>query len=143
MSVAMADDVGVAAIDLSVSPPVDWPEWRKSELAANAANPRVGTVLVSETSRARVWHLTLAPGERLPYHRHVLDYFWTVTAPGRGRSYYGTGGVREMDYFVGQTQHLCFAAGHSMIHDLENVGETTLSFVTVEFMESANAPLPV
>ncbi len=30
-----------------------------------------------------------------------------------------------------------------MIHDLENVGPTPLSFVTVEFVESANTKLPV
>ena len=57
-----------------------WPQWRRDELAANTANAHVGTRLVSETARGRVWHLTLQPGERLPFHRHVLDYFWTVTS---------------------------------------------------------------
>jgi hypothetical protein len=79
----------------------------------------------------------------LPFHRHVLDYFWTVTAPGRGRSHYGSGEVREVEYAIGDTAHLGFAAGESMIHDLENVGSTSLSFVTVEFVESANQKLPV
>ena len=30
-----------------------------------------------------------------------------------------------------------------MIHDLENTGTNTLSFVTVEFLDSANPPLPL
>ncbi len=96
----MADVIEKPALDLRVSPPAEWPGWRKAELVANTANPRVGTVLVSETPRARVWHLTLAPGERLPFHRHVLDYFWTVTRTGPrplalrlGRG--AGGGVRE------------------------------------------------
>ena len=33
--------------------------------------------------------------------------------------------------------------GESMTHDLENVGQTTLAFTTVEDKRSANAPLPL
>lgn len=120
-----------------------WPQWRRDELAANTANAHVGTRLVSETERGRVWHLTLQPGERLPFHRHVLDYFWTVTSPGggRGRSHYGDGRVVEVAYAEGDTRELTFAAGELMIHDLENIGDAPLSFVTVEYLPSANAKL--
>jgi beta-alanine degradation protein BauB len=120
-----------------------WPQWRRDELAANTANGHVGTWLVSETERGRVWHLTLRPGERLPFHRHVLDYFWTVTSPGggKGRSHYGDGRVADVDYAEGDTRHMTFAAGESMIHDLENIGDAPLSFVTVEYLPGANAPL--
>jgi len=119
-----------------------WPRWRRDELAANTANGHVGTSLVSQTERVRVWLLTLQPGERLPFHRHVLDYFWTVTSPGgRGRSHYGDGRVAEVDYAEGDTRHLSFGPGESMIHDLENTGDAALSFVTVEFLGGANAPL--
>jgi beta-alanine degradation protein BauB len=119
-----------------------WPQWRRDELAANTANGRVGTILVAESPRGRVWHLTLQPGERLPFHRHVLDYFWTVTSPGgRGRSHYGDGRIVEVEYVEGETRHLYFAKGDSMIHDLENVGTIPLSFVTVEYLPSANDPL--
>lgn len=120
-----------------------WPQWRRDELAANTANAQVGTKLVSDTERGRVWHLSLQPGERLPFHRHVLDYFWTVTSPGggRGRSHYGDGRVVEVAYAEGDTRHMSFAAGESMIHDLENIGDAALSFVTVEYLPSANAKL--
>ena len=121
-----------------------WPQWRRDELAANTANAHVGTKLVSETQRGRVWLLTLQPGERVGFHRHVLDYFWTVTSPGgRGRSHYGDGRVAEVEYAEGDTKHLTFAAGESMIHDLENIGDGPLSFVTVEFFDSPNQPLPL
>ena len=120
-----------------------WPQWRRDELAANTANGHVGTKLVEESKRGRVWHLTLAPGERLPFHRHVLDYFWTVTSPGggRGRSHYGDGRVAEVEYAEGDTRHMFFKPGESMIHDLENTGDAPLSFVTVEFLGGPNEPL--
>ena len=38
---------------------------------------------------------------------------------------------------------LTFAGGESMIHDLVNAGSDDLVFTTVEFLQSANAPLPL
>jgi hypothetical protein len=112
-------------------------------LKTSQISPRVGTELVSETDRVRVWHLSLAPGERIGFHRHVLDYFWTATSEGRSRSHYADGNMLEKDYCVGDTSHFAFARGDEMIHDLTNIGTTTLSFVTVEFKRSANDPLPI
>ena len=113
------------------------------EMAANHANPRVGQTLVSQSERVRVWQIALAPGERLPFHKHVLDYFWTATRAGKARSHYGDGKVVDMAYAVGDTRHYHFAAGESLYHDLENIGAETLSFVTVEFLASENALLPL
>lgn len=106
-------------------------------------NGRVGTRLVSETDTVRVWHIVLEPGDRLPAHCHVLDYFWTATAPGRARSQTPDGRVVEVEYVEGDTRHLAFGPGEFMIHDLENVGDTTLRFTTVEFKKSANKPLEI
>jgi beta-alanine degradation protein BauB len=115
----------------------------QEDLDANRFNPCVGSVLVAESPRARVWHIWLKPGERLPFHRHVLDYFWTAVSRGRSRSYFGDGRVVEADYEVGDTAHMHFAEGEYMVHDLTNIGGTDLGFVTVEFIESANRPLPL
>jgi hypothetical protein len=38
---------------------------------------------------------------------------------------------------------MTFAAGDSMTHDLETIGQTVLTFATVEDKRSANAPLPL
>lgn len=121
----------------------DWPEWIQKDLAENSFNPCVGSTLVSESPRARVWHIWLQPGERLPFHRHVLDYFWTATSEGRSRSFYEDGRVVEVDYKVGDTAQLHFGEGEHMVHDLNNVGDTVLGFVTMEFLESENEPLPL
>jgi hypothetical protein len=106
-------------------------------------NGRVGQVLVSESERVRVWLISLQPGESLAPHCHVLDYFWTVTAPGRARSVYHGGRVVEMDYALGDTKHIALGAGEWFVHDLQNIGSTTLGFTTVEFLDGANAKLPV
>ncbi len=121
----------------------DWPAWVQEDLERNRFNPCVGQLLVSEGRRARVWHIWLRPGERLPFHRHVLDYFWTVTSAGRSRSYYEDGRVVEIENAVGDTAHLHFSSGEHMVHDLTNIGDTVLGFVTAEFLESENQPLPL
>lgn len=121
----------------------EWSEELLAELERAGTNGRVGSRLVSETDRVRVWLIELQPGERLPFHTHVLDYFWTTTSPGKARSRYSDGKVAEMSYALGDTRHFTFEKGQSMTHDLENVGDTVLSFTTVEFVAGANAPLDV
>ncbi|MGJ7037328.1 mannose-6-phosphate isomerase-like protein (cupin superfamily) [Shinella sp. BE166] len=120
-----------------------WPKALTEEFAANQQNGRVGGKLVSETDTLRIWHLHIPPGERLGFHRHVLNYFWTALVPGRARSHYGDGRIAEATYTAGETKHFTFDAGQSMIHDLENIGTEPLVFVTVEFKQSANQPLPL
>lgn len=120
-----------------------WTPAHLAELAGAAGDGRVGGRLVSESDRVRVWLIELRPGERLPFHTHVLDYMWCATTAGRSRSRYADGRVAETDYEVGTTRHFRFEVGGSMTHDLENIGNTVLCFTTVEFLDSANPPLRV
>lgn len=115
----------------------------RDELQRNAFNPCVGQVLLSQTDKVRVWHIRIAPGERVGFHRHVLDYFWTALSSGTARSHLNGGRATRADYVAGETRHLTFARGESLLHDLENIGATPLEFVTVEFLDSANDPLPL
>lgn len=121
--------------------PPDLAQDLAQDFAAARTNGCVGTRLLSEDARCRVWTIVLAPGERIGFHTHVLDYFWTAVTAGRARSQYGDGRVAEVDYRAGDIQHLSFGAGESMTHDLANIGQTELIFTTVEFLDSANAPL--
>ncbi len=118
-----------------------WPEVICKEFDANQLNGRVGTRLLSETDRVRVWEIRLAPGERIGFHRHVLDYFWTAVTPGRAQSRAEDGTIVEAIYSAGETRHFVYGKGEYKIHDLKNVGDTDLWFTTVEFLDSANAPL--
>ena len=118
-----------------------WTEALRAELETGRRNGRVGSRIVSESDRVRVWLIEMQPGERLPFHTHVLDYFWTATSPGKARSRYADGRVAEVEYALGDTKHFHFAKGESMTHDLENIGDTVLCFTTVEFFDSENKPL--
>lgn len=125
------------------APPGTLSPAHRAEFDRNLGIGRVGSRLVSETDQVRVWALSLAPGERIGFHTHVLDYFWTAVTGGSARSQYADGRVAEVSYQPGDTQHHRFQAGEFMIHDLHNTGTTELVFTTVEFLQSANAPLPV
>jgi beta-alanine degradation protein BauB len=127
----------------TIAPDNTWPQWLTDEFASNTHNGYVGARLLAETDKVRIWHILLEPGQRLPVHKHVLNYFWTVTHPGRGQSHYHDGTEVTMAYEVGQTVHHSYGPGEFMMHDLNNIGDTRLGFTTVEFLDSPNAPLPL
>jgi hypothetical protein len=106
--------------------PPGWTYELKAEFEANRFNPSVGTQLVSQSERVRVWMIHLAPGERLAFHRHVLDYFWTAVTTGRGRQHVHDGSILEKTYMAGETRHEQYGPGEYKIHDLQNIGETEL-----------------
>ncbi len=122
-----------------------WPEWLPLEFQRERDNPNgcVGNQLLSETDRVRVWSIRLKPGERLGFHRHVLDYFWSAVTPGRGRQHLADGTTVEHIYQAGETRHETYGPGEFKVHDLENIGDADLVFSTVEFLEGANKPLAI
>jgi beta-alanine degradation protein BauB len=121
--------------------PAQLPQNLREKFLANRGTGRVGTGLVSETEKVRVWHLSLAPGGRIGFYTHFLDYFWTVITGGNARSHYADGSAREVSFTPGDTQHHVYGAGQFMIHDIENIDLTALVFATVEFLDSVNEPL--
>lgn len=104
------------------------------ELADAPGNHALGTSLWFENERTRVWEVRLEPGERGPFHAHTTDYFWTVVDGGKGLQRRDDGSYAVRDYQVGDTLYLENSPESPMIHDLENVGETLLRFVTVEIL---------
>ena len=106
-----------------------------AELRAAPSNLAVGTTLRFENERLKVWEVKLKPGERGPFHAHTRNYFWTVVEGGRGLQRLADGTFRERDYAVGDTSYLEHSPDTALIHDLENVGETVLRFVTVELLD--------
>jgi hypothetical protein len=38
---------------------------------------------------------------------------------------------------------MTYAKGEYLLHSVEDIGDTDLLFTTVEFLDSANAPLPI
>jgi quercetin dioxygenase-like cupin family protein len=97
-------------------------------------NVEVGTRLLFENDRVRVWDLTLEPGERLPFHRHRTSYFYRCEAGGRLRVRTPEGEETEYESPVDEVHFHEISPGELVVHDLENVGETTVRFTTVELL---------
>ncbi|MFP3913614.1 MAG: cupin domain-containing protein [Actinomycetota bacterium] len=111
------------------------PAQFQEELRAAPANQDVGTSLWFENEKVRVWEVRLEPGERGPFHNHTRNYFWTVVEGSRGLQRFADGSYAVRDYRVGDTRYLEHSPESSLIHDLENVGDSTLRFVTVELLD--------
>ena len=123
----------------------EWPAEIKAEFERERRSPNgcVGTQLLSETDKVRIWIIRLKPGERVGFHRHVLNYFWTSVNGGRGRQHLMDGSTVEHDYAAGETRHESYGPGQFKVHDLENLGDREMIFNTIEFLDSPNQPLPV
>lgn len=105
------------------------------ELAEAPTNYDVGTEVWFENDRIRVWEILLRPGERGPFHAHTTNYFWTVVEGSRGLQRFADGTYAVRDYVVGETKYLEHTPESALIHDLENIGDTPLRFVTVELLD--------
>jgi hypothetical protein len=101
------------------------------ELERAPSNRQLGTSLWFENDHVRVFEVRLEPGERGPFHVHDQTYFWTVVEPGRGLQRFADGTFVVRDYALGETRYLVHSDRDPLVHDLENVGDTTLRFVTV------------
>ncbi len=122
-----------------------WPADIKAEFERESRNHNgcVGTQLLSETDQVRVWIIRLKPGERVGFHRHVLNYFWTSVNGGRALQHLMDGTTIEHSYFPGETRHETYGTGEYKVHDLENLGDQDMIFSTIEFLDSANKPLAI
>jgi hypothetical protein len=49
----------------------------------NQISTEIGTELLFENDRIRVWQMVLQPGEESPHHRHEADYVFVYTTPSR------------------------------------------------------------
>ncbi|HEY2528305.1 MAG TPA: hypothetical protein VGJ20_10220 [Xanthobacteraceae bacterium] len=126
--------------DKSAWPPAIAAEFERERQNHNGC---VGSTLLSENERVRVWIIRLAPGERIGFHRHVLDYFWTSVSGGRGRQHLHDGSTVEYSYRPGETRHETYGVDQYKVHDLENIGDQEMVFMTIEFLDSANMPLAI
>jgi mannose-6-phosphate isomerase-like protein (cupin superfamily) len=104
------------------------------ELEAAPSNLDEGTSVLLENDQVKVWEIRLAPGERGPFHAHTRNYFWTVVDGSVGLQRFADGTFMVRRYDVGETKFLEHTPDEPLIHDLENVGETELRFITVELL---------
>ena len=108
------------------------------ELARATENLNVGTKLLFENDRVRVWELALDPGVRAPFHCHTIDYFWVAADPGPVVQRLLTGEMSYITHDRGQVTFFTFRDGASLVHDLENVGDVPIRYITVELKDWDN-----
>ena len=95
---------------------------------------QVGTRLLFENDRVRVWDLSLAPGESSGLHRHTDDYFFVVIGDGTLQAGDASGNKREARSMCdGEVR---FSEVHSEnIHEATNVGDTPWRNIVVELKD--------
>jgi hypothetical protein len=104
------------------------------ELERAQENTVVGSTLLFENDRVRVWDITLAPGERLAFHCHRLSYFYRCESAGLSRVRTPDGGVATYESLADEVTFHEIPAGETIVHDLSNAGMTMLRFTTVELL---------
>ena len=103
-----------------------------AELAAAPTNYEVGTTLLFENDRVRIWDITLAPGERTPFHCHRMTYFYRCESGGRWRVRTLDGEVASGEDAAGSVTYHELEPGEMLVHELTNVGDAPLRYTTVE-----------
>jgi predicted metal-dependent enzyme (double-stranded beta helix superfamily) len=96
----------------------------------------VGTRLLFENERVRVWDLALAPGESLPAHMHRNDYLFIVSQGGTLRHVHPDDPAQDkpVEYEDGLVVFL--EAGGGLLHErLVNVGEAPYRNFVIELLK--------
>jgi len=94
----------------------------------------VGTKLLFENERVRVWDLRLEPGETTPMHRHETDYLYVVI---------GDGTLQRVDPDGSKTppkerkdgEVVFRAVSDEYTHAAHNAGQTVWRNIVVELKE--------
>jgi beta-alanine degradation protein BauB len=87
----------------------------------------VGTKLIFENERIKVWEFTLAPGETIATHRHERDYFFYPIEGGTLEVTRETGTVQAM-LEVGKVYY----RGKGDSHAARNIGPDRYHEILVE-----------
>jgi hypothetical protein len=85
---------------------------------------QVGTRMMFENDRVRVWDLALEPGESFAEHIHRLDYFYIVESGGliRFADPDGPGGHRDVQFVDDQVAFRLVGPSGKIDHGLTNIG---------------------
>lgn len=112
----------------------------ESRAAAGPASHQVGTKLLFENDRVRVWDMKLAPGQSSTRHTHESDYLFvhltnsTLTLNQDGKPPETN---TEPVGFVQYTE-----VGPGIVHSITNVGSGEHREILVELKGPSRAPAP-
>jgi quercetin dioxygenase-like cupin family protein len=92
---------------------------------------KVGTKLLFENDRVRVWDLCLPPGERIETHQHEYDYLYVVIGGGELQTEFPDGSSDPPREMHDGDVRFREVDGRS-IHAARNVGQTPWRNIVVE-----------
>ncbi len=95
---------------------------------------QVGTKLLFENDRVRVWDLSLAPGESTGVHRHENDYFFVTIGGGHLQGVDAEGTEGEPRQMGDGEVHFRSLEGEDAIHEAVNVGDDRWRNIVVELL---------
>jgi quercetin dioxygenase-like cupin family protein len=100
----------------------------------------MGTELLFENDRIRVWDLVLEPGQELSLHHHESDYVFVVLTAGRFTVLKQDGESETMECGDGLVEYT--EVGPGVIHGLRNSGQQRYREIIVELKGPSRAATP-
>ena len=97
----------------------------------------IGTELLFENDRIRVWDMVLQPGEESPRHRHEGDYVFVYTTPSRITAFLEGQPPSTSEFDDGFVQYTEVGPGTN--HYIRNDGPTEHRQILVEFKGTSAA----
>jgi quercetin dioxygenase-like cupin family protein len=96
----------------------------------NQLSTEIGTELLFENDRIRVWQMVLQPGEESPHHRHQADYVFVYTTPSRMTAFLEGQEPSTSDFDEGYVQYTEVGPGTN--HHIRNSGTIEHRQILVE-----------
>lgn len=107
---------------------------RKPPMAEQPITSQVGTRLLFENDRVRVWDLQLAPGESTGLHRHQTDYLYVVIGDGQLQPVDSAGNRKPVQPMQDGEVRFRHIDGED-IHEAINAGPGTWRNIIVELKD--------
>lgn len=100
-------------------------------MSEQAISSDVGTKLLFENDRVRVWDLCLEPGQSSGLHRHTDDYFYVVIGDGTLQGADAAGNKKNAHTMQDGEVHFNELDGEA-VHEAINVGDGPWRNIIVE-----------
>lgn len=105
-----------------------------SRASQSLISDAVGTKLLFENDRVRVWDLALPPGESTGLHRHKHDFLYVVIGEGQFQTGFADG-TRDPARAMSDGDVRFRAVDGETIHEGINVGATPWRNIVVELLK--------
>ena len=100
----------------------------------------VGSRILFENDRVRVWDLRLAPGESTGVHAHHCDYFYVVIGDGELNAINPDGSTLHCGTMRDGDVHYRAIDGEPAVHEAINAGKQEWRNIIVELKEKPAGP---